>query len=53
MSDSWLTTTVGASFLLIGIAKKRKKIPDGNAFFVIGLGMIILTIFLNLLVRLF
>lgn len=53
MADPMLVIIVGMSFLLLGVAMKKKKNPNGNAFFVVGLAMLIITIFLNILMRLF
>gem|GEM_PF-3984097 len=51
MADPMPIIIVGVVLLLIGVAMKKN--PNGNAFFVIGLAVLMLTIFLNILVRLF
>jgi len=53
MADPILTIILGAGLLSLGLVMKKTKNPSGNIFLFTGLAIVIFTIFISLLIRLF
>jgi hypothetical protein len=53
MADPIFTIIFGAGLLLFGLLMKRTKNPNGNAFIFTGLAIVVFTVFISVLIRLF